>query len=114
MTDPRPHTPSDEAAWLVQVDFPSDGPFGPEMATAYDALAHTITQEPGFIWKLWTENDETHEAGGIYLFRTREDARAYLDKHTARLSTWGVTDIRGRIFRVHPALSRITHGPQAA
>ncbi|WP_301124948.1 monooxygenase [Streptomyces cacaoi] len=103
--------PSGETGWLVQVDFPSEGPFGAEMAAAYEELAHTITREPGFVWKLWTENPETQEAGGVYVFRTEKDARAYLDKHTARLGAWGVSGIRGRIFRVNPVLSRITRGP---
>ncbi|NJA60985.1 YdhR family protein, partial [Streptomyces sp. NEAU-H3] len=56
MTPFPPTSPSDETSWLVQVDFPSEGPFGAEMAAAYEELAHTITREPGFVWKLWTEN----------------------------------------------------------
>lgn len=112
MTFLPPTTPSEEAAWLVQVDFPSEGPFGADMAVAYEELAHTITREPGFVWKLWTESVETREAGGVYAFRTEKDARAYLDKHTSRLRSWGMSGIRGRVFRVNPVLSQITRGPQ--
>ncbi|HBF80246.1 MAG TPA: monooxygenase [Streptomyces sp.] len=114
MASMPPTVPADEADWLVQVDFPSDGPFGAEMTAAYEELAHTIAREPGFLWKLWTENADTRQAGGVYGFRTEKDARAYLDKHTSRLSAWGMSDIRGRIFRVNPVLSRITRGPQAS
>lgn len=108
-TTPDAQQPAD-SVWLVQVDFPSDGPFGEDMAKAYSDLAHSIAGEPGLIWKLWTEDSEAQEAGGIYLFDTREEARAYLDMHSARLTAWGVTGIRARIFQVNRALSQITRG----
>lgn len=38
---------------------------------AMKELADSISQEPGFIWKIWTENQDTQEAGGIYLFQAR-------------------------------------------
>lgn len=100
----------DKSLWLVQVDFPTDGPFGDGMASEYAELARSIAQEPGLIWKLWTENSEAKEAGGVYLFDTRENAQAYLDMHSARLAEWGVTDIRGKVFEVNRALSEITRG----
>lgn len=96
--------------WLVQVDFPADGPFGDDMTHDYAELARSIAQEPGLIWKLWTENSETGEAGGVYAFTTRANAQAYLDMHTARLTEWGVTGIRGKIFEVNQSLSQITRG----
>lgn len=52
---------------LLQVDFPYQGPFGDEMTQTMDTLSSSINQEPGFIWKIWTENKETQKAGGIYL-----------------------------------------------
>ena len=55
-------------AVLLQVDFPFTGPWGDEMAAGMEALAVSIAQEPGLLWKIWTENRETDEAGGIYLF----------------------------------------------
>lgn len=50
---------------LIQMDFPTpEGPFKEEMAEAYKELAESITKEPGFIWKFWTENEETKEEIG--------------------------------------------------
>ena len=43
---------------LVQVDFSHPGPFGQELAEALKELAESINQEPGFIWKIWTESEE--------------------------------------------------------
>ncbi|HDR7205871.1 TPA: YdhR family protein, partial [Bacillus cereus] len=55
-------------AYLLQVDFPFEGPFGEEMEKGFWDLANSINEEEGFHWKIWTENEETKEAGGIYVF----------------------------------------------
>ncbi|MFP3978779.1 MULTISPECIES: monooxygenase [Marinobacter] len=98
-------------AKLLQIDFPFTGPFGSEMAEALRDLAVSITEEPGFIWKIWTENESEKDAGGIYLFKTEETAQAYLEKHTARLKELGVEKVYAKIFDVNEALSKITAGP---
>ncbi len=96
---------------LLQVDFPYTGPFGDEMTTAMKGLAESIAQEPGFIWKVWTENPDTQEAGGIYLFEDEASARAYLEKHISRLMGFGILQVNGKVFRVNEALSAIDNGP---
>lgn len=96
---------------LLQVDFPFDGPFGQDMAAAMKELAESIAREPGFIWKLWTENANTKEAGGIYLFEDEASARKYLEMHTARLKGFGVPVVNAKVFHVNEALSAIDHGP---
>lgn len=97
-------------AKLLQIDFPFQGPFGDEMSAALTDLAQSITQEQGFIWKVWTENQDNQEAGGIYLFENEETAKAYLEMHTARLKQFGVMKINAKIFDVNEPLSKITHG----
>src|SRR5690554_2814939 len=96
---------------LLQVDFPFDGPFGQDMAAAMKQLAESIAREPGFIWKLWTENANTKEAGGIYLFEDEASARKCLGRHTARLKGFGVPVGSAKVFQVNEALSAIEHGP---
>ncbi|MGI5309986.1 monooxygenase [Rheinheimera sp. WS51] len=96
---------------LLQIDFPFTGPFGDEMTQALNELALSITEEPGFIWKIWTESKSGQEAGGIYLFADKQSAQAYLDKHTARLKQLGVTEVRARIYDVNSDLSKITKAP---
>ncbi|MFK2825296.1 monooxygenase [Bacillus sp. B190/17] len=98
-------------AYLLQVDFDHQGPFGAEMIAAFTDLAKSINEEKGFIWKIWTENEETKEAGGIYLFETKEDAKNYLEKHTKRLNSFGIADVHAKIFEVNDELSVINHGP---
>lgn len=93
------------------MDFPTEGPFGTAMAEAFAELAESINDEPGFLWKIWTENRHTAEAGGIYLFETYETAQRYRDMHTERLRGFGITDITGKIFEVNDTLSTINHAP---
>ena len=47
---------------LVQFDFNFAGPFGEELTNALAGLAQSINQEPGFIWKIRTENAQTGKA----------------------------------------------------
>lgn len=96
---------------LLQIDFPFSGPFGDQMTEALKQLAVSITEEPGFIWKIWTENKSMQEAGGIYLFANEDTAKAYLNKHTARLKELGVQKVHAKIFDVNESLSSITNGP---
>ncbi|GLC86984.1 monooxygenase [Lysinibacillus piscis] len=98
-------------AYILQVDFQMNGPFGDEMAEAFTELAKSINEEEGFIYKIWTESPETSEAGGIYLFETKETAQNYLTMHTKRLAGFGITDINAKIFAINTKLTEITNGP---
>lgn len=98
-------------AYLLQVDFPMEGPFGADMATAFEGLAQSINQEAGMQWKIWTENPAAKEAGGIYLFASEEEAKAYLAMHSQRLTAAGIKNIRSRIFAVNKDLTAINKGP---
>ena len=94
-------------AKLLHIDFPFQGPFGEQMTEAMRELAVSINDEPGFISKIWTENAEQGEAGGIYLFKSEETAQSYLEKHSARLKEFGVDNINAKIFDVNEPLSKI-------
>ncbi|MEQ8659990.1 MAG: monooxygenase [Gammaproteobacteria bacterium] len=98
-------------ATLLQFDFPFAGPFGEDLAQTLTELAHAINDEPGFLWKIWTEDAAERSAGGIYLFADRPSAEAYVAKHTERLAGFGVSGIRARVFDVNETLSAINHGP---
>lgn len=98
-------------AKLLQIDFSFQGPFGKQMSDQFSDLAHSISESPGLIWKIWTENKDTKEGGGIYLFENEETAKAYLEIHTARLKGFGIPEVNAKIFDVNEGLSKITHGP---
>lgn len=98
-------------AYILQVDFPFYGPWGSDMTTAMQELAQSINQEPGMIWKIWTENRAQNQAGGIYLFASEADAQNYLEMHTRRLNSFGVTGVQGKIFAVNADLSQLNRAP---
>ena len=98
-------------SYILQVDFPYTGPWGEAMTEAMEGLARSIAEEPGLLWKIWTENEAAGEAGGIYLFKDIPSAEAYLAMHTARLKGFGIPHVNGKIFAVNEALSQIDHGP---
>lgn len=97
--------------YILQVDFIQDGPFGKEMYEAYADLAKSINEEKEFKWKIWTENEETKEVGGIYLFELKLDAENYLTMHSNRLESYGITEVNGKIFKANEALTTIKGGP---
>ncbi|HDX9610363.1 TPA: monooxygenase [Bacillus toyonensis] len=97
-------------AYLLQVDFPFEGPFGEGMEKAFSDLAKSINEEKGFHWKIWTENQETKEAGGIYVFEEKQDAEKYAEMHKNRLQVSGVKDIRVRIFNINEKLTELNRG----
>jgi hypothetical protein len=102
------------ALTLLQFDFPAQGPWGAAMAEAYDGLARQIADAPGLLWKLWTENPDTGEAGGIYLFADEASAEVYQTLHTERLRGFGITQINVKRFAVNEPLSQITRVPLAS
>jgi len=94
--------------YLLQIDFPHNGPFGKEMSEAMADLAKDIATEEGLEFKIWTENEETKEAGGIYVFNNLEDANRYLEKHTKRLQSFGYDNINSKIFNINEELSMLS------
>lgn len=96
---------------LLQIDFPMEAPFGVQMSEAFEPLAQGIAQEKGLVWKIWTENAQTKEAGGIYLFEDEESAIRYLQMHTKRLNGFGITQINAKIFDINTPLSLIDRAP---
>lgn len=95
---------------LLQLHFSFNGPFGQQMSDGLKELAESINKEPGFIWKIWTENSQSKEGGGIYLFENEETALAYLEMHSARLKGFGVSEVFSKIFDVNEPLTKINKG----
>ncbi len=96
---------------LLQIDFAMEAPFGAQMSEAFEPLAQSIAQEKGLIWKIWTENAQTKEAGGIYLFEDEVSAMTYLQMHTQRLNGFGITPVNAKIFDINIPLSLIDRAP---
>jgi len=95
-----------KTALLFQFPFP--GPWGEELTEASRGLAHDIATEDELIWKIWLEDRETGQAGGIYLFQDAAAAARYREKHERRLSAMGFTRVMANAFSVNTELSVLT------
>jgi hypothetical protein len=95
---------------LLQVDYTFDGPWGTQMALEHTELAHRIADVPGLIWKIWTENSEAREAGGIYLFADESSLDDDWTQKIVRLQAAGIENIRARKFDVNQTLTQLTGG----
>ena len=93
----------------IHFNFPAEL-MGPSLTAAATPLAESITREPGFISKIWTENPRTGEAGGIYLFEDEASALTYATMHEQRVLAMGASAVQYRVFDVSEPLSGIAFG----
>lgn len=98
------------ALMILQIDFLDTRTNTGDKAAALTSLAHAIAETPGLVWKIWTENPDTQEAGGIYLFEDEASLDAYLDLHTTRLKGMGIEQINAKKFQINEPLTAITRG----
>jgi hypothetical protein len=99
---------------LLQIDFPSHGPWGEDLTKMASDLAHHLNKTPGLLWKIWTENSRTGDCGGVYLFKDESSVNEFLKEHLPRLDSMGFKNVRAKVLDVNEGLSHITRGPIAA
>jgi hypothetical protein len=88
--------------------FPFPGPWGKDLAEEAHDLARDIANEPGLVWKVWLEDRDTGQAGGIYLFEDAAAAGRYRAKHEQRLAAKGIAGVMANVFSVNADLSLLT------
>ncbi len=96
---------------LLQIDFPSHGPWRDDLTKFASDLAHHLNKTPGMLWKIWTENSRTGDCGGVYLFIDEKSANDFLKEHLTRLDSMGIKNVRAKVLEVNEELSQITRGP---
>jgi hypothetical protein len=84
-----------------------------DYATMVAPLADPIAKTPGLEWKVWFFNEQSHEAGGVYLFRDEASVNAYLngDLVAGMKKQPTIKDISAKIFDVEENLTHKTRGP---
>ncbi len=91
------------------------------MLMAVETAKHLSTI-PGLRWKIYLNNPETGEVGGIYLFENEASLRAYLDGPLMTQRKEGkfgdgvrvlfsISDVTLKQFDVIEELTKITRGP---
>lgn len=95
---------------LVQINFDfSVEMMGNNLVQGATVLAESINLESGFISKIWIENSQTKESGGIYLFDSQSNAERYVAMHTPRVIALGAKNLTVKYFEVNSVLSEINH-----
>ena len=93
---------------ILQIHFDYTGGYGEQMLHEARELAESINNEPGFMWKIWTENQEKGIAGGIYAFDSRVHAEQYAVMHMKRLTNYGMgSNFQYEIMAVNEHLSGV-------
>lgn len=84
-----------------------------DLEAAWLDAAQPIAESPGLVWKVWLMNEEKHEAGGIYLFESREAAESYMTGPivAALKASPAVSNISAKLFDVITEHSAITRSP---
>jgi Putative mono-oxygenase ydhR len=78
-------------------------------------MAEAIAAVPGLVWKVWLMNEADHEAGGIYLFESREAAQGFVGSPVVQAFAAHPTlhSFSVKMFEPVESLSMITRGPLA-
>lgn len=94
---------------LLQVNFNFETP-ARQLVQAVTPTAEAYAVIPGLLWKLWLINNETGEAGELYLFEDDASLQAFLQSPLApKLDQSKENSIKQ--FSIIAAPSRVTRGP---
>lgn len=97
----------------LQVNFKYNVPAEALMAGTAKS-ADEIANKPGLRWKIWIYNDETKEAGGLYLFENDASADAYAEWVTNALeNNPAASSITVKKFDINADATATTRGPVA-
>src|SRR5215472_18725730 len=82
------------------------------LAQSREAAA-IIASVEGLIWKIWVLQEEKFEMGGMYLFASRETAKAYLNHPVVQAvcSNPAVVSSQSKLWDVESSLSALTRAP---
>ncbi len=99
---------------ILQINFQFTAPHA-DYTALVTPLAEPIAATPGLGWKIWLMNETDREAGGIYLFESREAAQAYLGSQLIKdfAAHPMIAHVSVKMFEPDEVLSKITRGPLA-
>lgn len=97
---------------IVQINFTYQMPKA-EYEAMLEHVAPAVAQVEGLAWKIFVIDEETHEAGGLYLFENAAAAEAYVHGPIiGQLSQHpGISKASIKLFNLLEAVTRITRGP---
>lgn len=97
---------------ILQVNYRLDGTLA-EYKEENQPYAEPIAQTPGLRWKVWLVNEQTKEAGGIYLFESDVALQGFLNGPIgAELKSDPTASLKE--FDIPMELSAVTRAPIGA
>ena len=99
---------------ILQVNFNFNVP-REQYEDAVAPLAKDFAVVPGCVWKIWLVNEETSEAGGIYLFADESSLESFKSSPlvASTLRNPALSNFSIKQFGVLEAISRATRAPLA-
>jgi len=106
----------DGADVVVSVEDHGSGIPRADLEAAWMGAAQPIADTPGLQWKVWLMNEAENEAGGIYLFDSKQSAHSYMSGPivAALKASPAITDISAKLFDVLEEHTAVTRGPLGA
>jgi len=97
---------------VLQINFKFSAP-GEDLKKTFTHVVDEIAAVSGLRWKIWIMNEQTQEAGGLYLFDNQESVAAYLEGPliAGLKDNPALSEISFKQFNVVKHLTAITRGP---
>jgi hypothetical protein len=98
---------------IVQINYKINSSLA-DFTALVTPMAEQIASFPGLLWKIWLINEAEHEAGGIYLFESRETAQGFVDNPVKGFAAHPmISALNAKFFEPDEVLSKVTRGPLA-
>ena len=100
---------------VLQINFKFSAP-SEVMKKGFAQVVNDIAAVPGLRWKIWIMNEQTQEAGGLYLFDDQAAVEAYLKGPliAGLKANPAISEPSFKQFSVVDDLTTITRGPMKA
>lgn len=97
---------------ILQVNFKIDLP-RKEYGKICDMLSQAIADSKGVLWKIWTIDEASNLAGGIYLFEDVESLNNFLQGDIVKqvASHPAISDLDAKIFDIMEEQCKVTRAP---
>lgn len=98
---------------ILQINFKYNDVSAAEFEETVNPLAEPISEVNGLRWKIMMHNEETSEAGGVYLFENAASVDAFLSGPIVAQVTShpALSDFSVKQFGIMEGFTAITRGP---
>jgi hypothetical protein len=97
---------------ILQINITPNVPLS-QLMEPFNQVAPVFAAVPGLVWKIWSANEETGIAAGIYYFKDQTSLDTHLgsDLHKGLFANPAFEKIEVKTFDVLEELSKVTRAP---